>query len=226
MGIYKLPNTNREEIEVVGENFHIDNIAALGLIEHKEFENGQAVKTEFDIVPEPDNPYSKTGMSLSVRKDGLLLGYLPSGTEKRISLAVQRITASGHVVRVQGTLWTLKARDGLKAAIRVYLPGNLADSTLKDQVDVPLIPVASTYKVPNAYQARPGDAKVKPKQSITPEQGKAAVKVILKLIVMVIALPVCTVIFTPVPGVIIWLLVGLTWVVFPRKVSALFKRKQ
>ena len=231
MGTYLVPTRGKLEIEAVGERHHIDNIAKLGLIKHRELEHGQAIKTTFDIVPEPDNPYSSTGMSLSVRKNGLLLAYLPSETSRDIAKAIARITASGHVAVVEGSLWTLKARDGLKAAIRIYVSRTLSDTTLKEQEGLTLVPVADDYEVPNAYQARPEDAQPRaaknhpePKQ-MTPAQ-KTALKVIWKLVALVVAFPFFIVIFTPGPGLLLWIFVAVAWIFFARKIKGLFKRKK
>jgi len=227
MGTYLVPTRGKTEIEVVGERHHIGNIEKLGLIQHKSFENGQAIKTTFDIVPEPDNPYSRTGMSLSVRKNGLLLGYLPTETSRDIAKAVARITASGHVATVEGSLWTLKARDGLKAAIRVFVSSKLSDVTLKDQDGLTLVPVAESYDVPNAYQARPGDAKVMAKREpVTTAQALKVFMLVLKIFaVMVVAVVAQGITGTGAAAGFVFI-VGAVWIIFGRRIREALNRRK
>jgi hypothetical protein len=159
---YEIPSKGTRLFDVVGERYHIDEIAALNLNQHNKLEEGMVTETTFEIVPEPDNPFSERGYALSVRKDGAVLGYLPNDTDLEFVRAFHRIAASGLTAVTTGTLWTLKAKDGLKANIRVAIPMSFKDSTLKDQGDAKLTPVAQTYEVPRAYQGEQPKAK-KPK---------------------------------------------------------------
>ena len=225
MGNYLIPKKNYEEIEVVGENFHTDNIASLGLITHKKFEQGQAVKTTFDIVPEPDNPYSSSGMALSVRKDNKLLGYLPENTDQNIRKAIARITASGHVAVVEGSLWTLKARDGLKAAIRLYVPRTLSDKKL-DESTLELVPVADSYTVPNAYLARPENGKaIKRREPVTQAQALRVLIICAQiLLVMVVGLIAEAISGSKSAAGFVFIL-GALWIIFGRRIRNKFFKK-
>ena len=159
---YEIPEKDARLFDVVGERHHIAEIAALGLNQHTTLEQGLVTETTFEIVPEPDNPYSTNGFALSVRKNNVVLGYLPDdGTNLQIVRAFHRIAASGLTAVTTGTLWTLQAKDGLKANIRVAIPERLKDSMLEDQGDAKLTPLAQTYEVPKAYQGEVVKTKAK-----------------------------------------------------------------
>jgi hypothetical protein len=153
---YKLNIEPFTWVYVVGESFHIADIASLNLFSKKQLLDDITIDTTFEIVPEPDNPYSTSGMALSVRKGGKVLGYLADDTEQSIRDAIARISASGMTATTTGTLWMSETTEGLRASIKIRLPRKFTPESLTGEG---LVPIAKTYSVPKAYLSAQPKAK-------------------------------------------------------------------
>ncbi len=61
--------------EVVGESFNASNFETFRIQFGCDY--GQERECLVDLIAEPNNPFSKTGCAVAVKRDGLLLGYIP-----------------------------------------------------------------------------------------------------------------------------------------------------
>ncbi|MFI7483277.1 hypothetical protein ACH9EU_12800 [Kocuria sp. M1R5S2] len=110
-------------VEVVGEYYHQAAIETL----LRPTLNGEGVSAELTLalVPEPDNPNGEG--AISVRSEGLVLGYLSRADARRYWPVVARIVASGYQVSVLGRVYAYKRRsyDGkveISADVTLRLP--------------------------------------------------------------------------------------------------------
>ena len=219
---YKLNIEPFTWVYVVGESFHIAEIDSLGLISHKKFEDGKSIETTFEIVPEPDNPYSSSGMALSVRKNGKVLGYLADDTDDTVRNALARIAASGMTATTTGTLWTLKARDGLKASIKIRLPRKFTPESLTGDN---LVPLADSYQVPNAYKST---STSKPKINQRDTKTFKVLFWILKLLAKIFLVLIVAALLQGITGSAVvagfTMLIGAGWILFGRLIRKLIKK--
>lgn len=63
-----------------------------------------ALRFPISLVPEPDNPYSKSGCAISVRWNGKTIGHLPDDDATKYWPELCRIAASGHVATAHARL--------------------------------------------------------------------------------------------------------------------------
>lgn len=102
-----------------------------------------------DLVPEPDNPYDKR--AVSARVDGKVIGYLPKELAADYALPVQRIVASGAVVRASASVYAYLSSRNYENEfyVRVALPE--VDEFAPINTDYPattsLLPFGRSYQV-------------------------------------------------------------------------------
>lgn len=111
--------------DVVGENFrelHISKVIGGRPTRDQEIVwEGVA-----ELVPEPDNPHDSK--AVSVRVNGLIVGYLDREAARDYFTPLARFTRSGIVPEVNVRIWAVtrwsarRTRDELKSAIRIALP--------------------------------------------------------------------------------------------------------
>lgn len=127
---YDLPDAKWPNVDLVGEFYRRESIVAqIGGMPRGD-EPAQA-DVKVHLVPEPDNPHSKSGHAISARVNGVLVGYLGEGDSARWHRVIERITASGAVVTTPGnvyaynrTKWDDHGRtfNDLQVNVRVALP--------------------------------------------------------------------------------------------------------
>ena len=105
--------------------------------------------TLFEVVPEPDNPYDPN--AISIRYGGQTVGYISRSRTATYLPFINRIAASGKTAIVQG-----RYRRDEYGFINLHLYLLATDTAIPPNVQ--LVPKASSYSVPNAYQ---GDKKGK-----------------------------------------------------------------
>lgn len=142
MGRSAWPNT-----EVAGEAHHRSEIrAVLG----RDLRRGSEVELDnvpVHLVPEPDNPYDPN--AVSVRVNGLVVGYLDRDTAARYRQPIRRIAASGLTATTTARLWARDDNGTLRARATVYLPDPALMLPLNDRPETAhtLIPWSSTFQV-------------------------------------------------------------------------------
>ena len=105
--------------------------------------------TLFEVVPEPDNPYDPN--AISIRYGGQTVGYISRSRTATYLPFINRIAASGKTAIVQG-----RYKHDEYGFINLHLYLLATDTAIPPNVQ--LVPKASSYSVPNAYQ---GDKKGK-----------------------------------------------------------------
>jgi len=93
--------------EVVGESHHIENIRRL--YPRSWNRNGEELHCDVELVPEPDNPYDE--WAISVRIDGLRVGYLSREDAPTWAAVIRRITASGLTPVTDGRIYLYESPD-------------------------------------------------------------------------------------------------------------------
>lgn len=113
--------------------------------------------TLFEVVPEPDNPYDPN--AISIRYGGQTVGYISRSRTATYLPFINRIAASGKTAIVQG-----RYRRDEYGFINLHLYLLATDTAIPPNVQ--LVPKASSYSVPNAYQGdRKGKVITPPKPS-------------------------------------------------------------
>lgn len=95
------------DYEVVGEYYHTDAIQLLFPTSWNR--QGEELLRDVELVPEPDNPYGE--WAISVRADGLVLGYIAHADSQAWAGVVRRITASGLTAITNGRIYLYEAPD-------------------------------------------------------------------------------------------------------------------
>ena len=74
----------------------------------------QTKRALVELIPEPDNPHSRSRKAISVRYRHMTIGYLPDDVASTLYTDVVRVLSSGHVPTVEANLWAkrLADRDG------------------------------------------------------------------------------------------------------------------
>ena len=57
----------------------------------------------FELVPEPDNPYDNT--AVSIRRNDDVLGYLPAEVAEDYFPALATVSVKGQLILASGTVW-------------------------------------------------------------------------------------------------------------------------
>ncbi|MHA6668226.1 HIRAN domain-containing protein [Homoserinimonas sp. A447] len=111
--------------DVVGENFREVQISTV--IGGRPARDQEIVwEGVAELVPEPDNPHD--AKAVSVRVDGLIVGYLDRDAAREYFAPLSLFTRCGIVPEVNVRIWavtrwsTRRSRDELKSAIRLALP--------------------------------------------------------------------------------------------------------
>lgn len=113
--------------------------------------------TLFEVVPEPDNPYDPN--AISIRYGGQTVGYISRSRTATYLPFINRIAASGKTAIVQG-----RYRRDEYGFINLHLYLLATDTAIPPNVQ--LVPKASSYSVPNAYQGgKKGKVITSPKPS-------------------------------------------------------------
>ncbi|MGX5359095.1 HIRAN domain-containing protein [Kocuria sp. KH4] len=76
----------------------------------------------FELVPEPDNPYDDT--AVSIRRNDDVLGYLPAEVAEDYFPALATVAAKGQLILASGTVWAKRSAydSGIGVNLRVNLP--------------------------------------------------------------------------------------------------------
>lgn len=119
---YELPGAKWANVDIVGEFARKDEL--LKII------GGRPIGTDpvtleirTHLVPEPDNPYSKSGKAISVRVDGTVVGYLSEQDAKTWAPELHRIAASGGTPATAGNVYAYSKYNGdMEYSVRVALP--------------------------------------------------------------------------------------------------------
>jgi hypothetical protein len=76
----------------------------------------------FELVPEPDNPYDDT--AVSIRRNDDVLGYLPAEVAENYFPVLAKIAAKGQLILASGTVWAKRSAydSGIGVNLRVNLP--------------------------------------------------------------------------------------------------------
>jgi hypothetical protein len=93
--------------EIVGESYHIENIRSL--FPRSWNRDGEEIRRDVELVPEPNNPYDE--WAISVRVNGLVVGYLEREHAPAWAAVVRRITASGLTAITDGRIYIYDAPD-------------------------------------------------------------------------------------------------------------------
>src|SRR5690625_1685477 len=93
--------------EVVGEYYRIDNIRCLYPASWNR--SGEELHRDVELVPESDNPYDE--WAISVRADGLPIGYLSREDAPVWAGVIRRITASGLTAVTDGRIYIYETPD-------------------------------------------------------------------------------------------------------------------
>lgn len=96
------------DYDIVGEKSYGANIRALLPADW----DGQSIeiRRDFELVPEPDNPFSTSGSAISVRADDRTVGYIPSADSHAWAGVVRRVVASGLIPVVPGRVYAFMAK--------------------------------------------------------------------------------------------------------------------
>lgn len=109
-----------DQHEVKGTYFYGDTLNSLfdveGGVDNQEF------FVPVTLVPEPDNPYSTQGHTISVRWRDKVIGHIASGTSDNYQ-SIRRVAASGFDAQTKARIWTNKKYNGERDFwIKVQLP--------------------------------------------------------------------------------------------------------
>lgn len=115
--------------------------------------------TLFEVVPEPDNPYDPN--AISIRYGGQTVGYISRSRTATYLPFINRIAASGKTAIVQG-----RYRRDEFGFINLHLYLLATDTAIPPNVQ--LVPKASSYSVPNAYQGDRKGKVITPPKSLKP----------------------------------------------------------
>lgn len=115
--------------------------------------------TLFEVVPEPDNPYDPN--AISIRYGGQTVGYISRSRTATYLPFINRIAASGKIAIVQG-----RYRRDEYGFINLHLYLLATDTAIPPNVQ--LVPKASSYSVPNAYQGDKKGKVITPPKSLKP----------------------------------------------------------
>ncbi len=115
--------------------------------------------TLFEVVPEPDNPYDPN--AISIRYGGQTVGYISRSRTATYLPFINRIAASGKTAIVQG-----RYRRDEFGFINLHLYLLATDTAIPPNVQ--LVPKASSYSVPNAYQGDKKGKVITPPKSLKP----------------------------------------------------------
>lgn len=115
--------------------------------------------TLFEVVPEPDNPYDPK--AISIRYSGQTVGYISRSRTATYLPFINRIAASGKTAIVQG-----RYRRDEFGFINLHLYLLATDTAIPPNVQ--LVPKASSYSVPNAYQEDKKGKVITPPKSLKP----------------------------------------------------------
>lgn len=76
----------------------------------------------FELVPEPDNPYDDT--AVSIRRNDDVLGYLPAEVAEDYFPVLAKVAAKGQLILASGTVWAKRSAydSGIGVNLRVDLP--------------------------------------------------------------------------------------------------------
>ena len=76
----------------------------------------------FELVPEPDNPYDNT--AVSIRRNDDVLGYLPAEVAEDYFPALATVSVKGQLILASGTVWAKRSAydSGIGVNLRVNLP--------------------------------------------------------------------------------------------------------
>jgi hypothetical protein len=76
----------------------------------------------FELVPEPDNPYDDT--AVSIRRNDDVLGYLPAEVAEDCFPVLAKVAAKGQLILASGTVWAKRSAydSGIGVNLRVHLP--------------------------------------------------------------------------------------------------------
>lgn len=76
----------------------------------------------FELVPEPDNPYDDT--AVSIRRNDDVLGYLPAEVAEDYFSVLATVAAKGQLILASGTVWAKRSAydSGIGVNLRVNLP--------------------------------------------------------------------------------------------------------
>lgn len=113
----------------------------------------------FEVVPEPDNPYDPN--AISIRYSGQTVGYISRSRTATYLPFINRIAASGKTAIVQG-----RYRRDEFGFINLHLYLLATDTAIPPNVQ--LVPKASSYSVPNAYQGDKKGKVITPPKSLKP----------------------------------------------------------
>ncbi|ASN39024.1 hypothetical protein CGQ24_08340 [Arthrobacter sp. 7749] len=126
---YRLPDMPWPSTDLVGEFFRKEAILSIigGMPDASE---PTRMDLDVELVPEPDNPHSKSGHAISARAGGRVIGYLSSEDSETWHLPIHRVVASGARVITRGNVFAYqrtKWKNGkpsidVEINIRVSLP--------------------------------------------------------------------------------------------------------
>ena len=119
---YELPGAKWANVDIVGEFARKDEL--LKIIGGRPRGTDQVdLETRVHLVPEPDNPYSKSGKAISVRVDGVVVGYLSEVDAKKWAPELHRVVASGGIPTTVGSVYAYTKYNGdMEYNVRVALP--------------------------------------------------------------------------------------------------------
>ncbi len=112
-------------LDIVGENFREEQISTV-IGGRPKLDQERVWEGVAELVPEPDNPHDSN--AVSVRVDGIVVGYLDRATAREYFASVSLFTRSGVVPEVNIRIWavtrwsTRRSREELKSSVRLALP--------------------------------------------------------------------------------------------------------
>lgn len=107
-------------LEVKGAYYHRHVLGAMFQLENAR--DNEEFFVDVTLVPEPDNPHSRSGDAVSVRWRDHVIGYLPSGEGTKFA-QLRRVAASGYDATTKARVWTNKNWEGKRDFwVRVSLP--------------------------------------------------------------------------------------------------------
>lgn len=107
-------------LEMKGAYYHRHVLETMFRIENAR--DNEEFYVDVTLVPEPDNPHSRSGDAVSVRWHDHVIGYLPSG-EGTTYAQLRRVAASGYDATTKARVWTNTNWEGKRDFwVRVSLP--------------------------------------------------------------------------------------------------------
>lgn len=100
-------NSSWCEYDIIGESRYRPTIRSL--LPHDWDGSGTEVRRDFELIPEPENPYDP--WAISVRADNKTVGYLQRDDAPQWSKVVRRVCASGHIPVVPGRVYAFERHD-------------------------------------------------------------------------------------------------------------------